>query len=372
MATYTITDQGSAVANGVYLHDILAGTNNSGQNPGLAQVALGDTIRLVAGVTYTPTGDYGFVLPYIAGGTWTDADYITLRTTLPEFLPVGRIDPRIHLGNMPTVVIGQGQYAFSLSSGDTPHHHWKFLGLHARSNGIGGYANGGFELNNAGRTTANVLLMTNFVIDRCCVHPVEWDTTTMQWTNYHNITSPYDGPYWSTLRWAVNYALGGIEVTNSVLIGDNQRNAAGSPMADVGASAGYGFLCATGPGNILVENNHIQANYNPLFFGGSDNLAVAARSKVIQAGSTTTLTVSYTGDLSAYTDSTHLVLANDASAVDDAYNGQIAQAFSGTGYGYARVVADYVGATRTLIFENPWDQALSTDTVMKIISPTAP
>lgn len=56
--------------------------------------------------------------------------------------------------------------------------------------------------------------------------------------------------------------------------------------------------------------------------------------------------------------STSVVMASDASAVDDAYNAMQMVVIAGTGAGYANTIIDYVGSTRTASFVIPWPVTL--------------
>jgi hypothetical protein len=53
-------------------------------------------------------------------------------------------------------------------------------------------------------------------------------------------------------------------------------------------------------------------------------------------------------------DSTHVVLATTASAVDDYYNGCLVYIYSGTGAGQLRTISDYVGSSKTAEVSVAW------------------
>ena len=50
----------------------------------------------------------------------------------------------------------------------------------------------------------------------------------------------------------------------------------------------------------------------------------------------------------------NILLANAASSVNDYYNGYLVTVISGTGAGQCRLIADYIGSTRSAVVQDPW------------------
>ncbi len=61
-----------------------------------------------------------------------------------------------------------------------------------------------------------------------------------------------------------------------------------------------------------------------------------------------------------------VTLPADASAVDDAYNGQLVGITDGTGEGGELLVADYVGSSRTATLAKPWPIAPDSTSVVRV------
>lgn len=178
-ADYTLTDTGNAVTNGQWLNDLIRGTNVSGQNGALAQLAFGDIVELPAGVTFkAPTG--GYIFPALGAGTNTDADYITIRSASYASLPSAgtRVNPLVHAALMPKLTNTGSSPIFALTeavsySGGYGAHHWKLLGLEITNTGED-FCSAGISLSMESASSRAVALAPHhFRIERCFIHPKE-------------------------------------------------------------------------------------------------------------------------------------------------------------------------------------------------------
>jgi hypothetical protein len=205
----------------------------------------GDTIILQAGATFTaPSFAQGFVLFAKSGGTGTDADYITVRSSRSDQLPSGRVSPADKVNMAKIVALGFGG-AFGTQNNSR---YWKVVGL---------------EITNSSSGTANEHVGTmlelgnyqtglqNIWFDRCYVHPQEEGTTDYTRT--------------ATRGFGVN------GITNFILTNSYVSGFFGELQHVPPTEWNYidGEAIASNLGNgYLIENNFLQAHFNPIFLGG--------------------------------------------------------------------------------------------------------
>lgn len=330
MATHNLTDLGNAVNNGLWFQDILSGTNNSGQNGSLTKVARRDTIKLAAGASYkSPTG--GFILPYLSPGADDDSDYIFVDSSALASIS-GRTNPLTDSSYYAKIINKGADPAIQLTeagsySGGNGTNYWKFRGLEIVNDGTDicsilirlyiDYAS----------TRAINYSAHHFVIDRCFVHPIEVTVAGNLVMPYFTSLSKaiaFGNQYGQVINSCV-FGAGPFEsyITGTDLVIDGSDNTkvtsashtfvsgdVGSQITiisgtnftksrrtinsvtggaailsgsagTVGATGGTWGMGAVGSGmcileggglgDLLVDNNYLQTNYNPLFFGGADN-----------------------------------------------------------------------------------------------------
>jgi len=218
----------------------------------LKKAEFGDTIVLQAGATYETKS--GFVLPYKGPGTGTDADYITIQTSnLPGIAaPNERLDPAKQSAAMPKLV-GTGED--SVIRTEPRAHHYKLIGLEMTGNGSS-YLADVVSLGDGEMSRADRRVMTNFVVDRCFVHP-------------HEVTAADLLPTSVTRSSGRGIAIQVIEgwVINSYIAGFAGKFST-SPTESIDS---YGIYSVSGPGPLHILNNYIEAQFNNVFTGGGTN-----------------------------------------------------------------------------------------------------
>ena len=210
---------------------------------------VGDTIILEAGGVYKAPTNRPFVLPAKKGGTDTEADYITIRTSAIDSLPAGRVSPA-DKANMAKIVATGPNGALTGARGSK---WWKFVGIEFVNESDGSQAqfchtliafsgDGFHEPSNFG---------SNITFDRCYIHPQEDGTTNYKRTAAH----------------AIIWNAGSVTISNNYISGWSGVYA--HDPSQVIDTVAIGSSAAGGPFN--VHNNYISATFNPIFLGGGEN-----------------------------------------------------------------------------------------------------
>lgn len=271
MATYTLTDTGNPDTNGLWLCDIIEGTNTSGQNPGLAQVTYGDTIVLNAGVTYRVYRQKGVLLKDRGAGS--TPILITSDGNLPD--AGTRINPGTH-GPELARIVGKTQAGWQAITAETGAHHWTLRGLDVTvenqdtSHNVWCISIGhDYEAT----TWEQQLTMTDFRIERCFIHDpqVTWDnlTPTLYGKCVYGVVAEADVTiqdcYFANFAFRSFWTHSGAQACCV----ENQR----------------------GPGPVLIENCYLECNYSPVWTGGYTKIYEQAEyTQTIQASPAPTLT----------------------------------------------------------------------------------
>ena len=229
----------------------------------------GDTIILEAGATYQTGGapQYSpFKLGAKPGGTGTDADFITIRSSNIASLPAGRVSSQ-DKANMPKIVAHGNPGALEFTDNAR---YWKLEGL---------------EITNASDGTqprhANTLIpiggapgIAHIWIDRCYIHSQEDGTNKFGRTASHGVVvaSPPTGANVYDTR-----------ITNSRISGFGGGYAHDTTQLIDGLALGSNVL-----DTILIDNNFLSATYQPWFPGGAD--PVNPKKAVVQGNPAPTLT----------------------------------------------------------------------------------
>jgi hypothetical protein len=194
----------------------------------------GDTIELAAGATFIGP----FTLPN-KGGSGTDADWITIRTSAPDssLPPAGqRISPSYTFVLPKIVSPGSGQSALYTAAGA---HHYKFIGIEFAPQTVSAAVDTLISLGNRG-TAQDTLdeVPHHFIIDRCYIHA------------YDNTQSLKRGVYLNGAH---------IDILNSYI--------AGFKLQGQDSQAING---TNGPGPFRIINNYLEGAGENLMFGGED------------------------------------------------------------------------------------------------------
>src|SRR5258708_22864807 len=132
----------------------------------------GDTIILQGGATYyAPPASQGnpYVLPAKTGGTGTDADYITVRTSAISLLPTGRVSAADKVNMAKIVAVGPAG-AVSAAVGAK---YWKLVGLEITNQSDGSAAQYCNTLISLGASPNPVLSGDKITFDHCYIHSQE-------------------------------------------------------------------------------------------------------------------------------------------------------------------------------------------------------
>ena len=191
----------------------------------------GDTIILEAGATYPGP----LILPFKAGGTGSDSDYITIRTSnLIGIAPDGeRIKPELHARFMPKIVSPNEQAAI----GTEPHaHHYRFVGVEFSPAEDAKYV---YNLISLGE--GNYASLSEFphhlIFDRCYIHSTGLNKARRGFALN------------SAETWIINSQVSGFAGA-----GDETQ-----------AIAGW-----NGPGPFHIINNYLEGGAEIVMFGGAD------------------------------------------------------------------------------------------------------
>ena len=130
----------------------------------LKAARFGDTILLQAGATFTGP----IVLPFKSGGSGTDADYITIRTTDLHRISneSERIKPSQHARAMPKIIAPREKSAVVTEPGA---HHYKFVGVEFMPAANASYVYNVIELGGSDYTSLSQF-PHHLVFDRCYIH----------------------------------------------------------------------------------------------------------------------------------------------------------------------------------------------------------
>jgi len=191
----------------------------------------GDTIVLDAGATYKGP----LILPYKAGGTSTDADYITIRTSnLAGIARDGeRIRPEFHAASMPKIVSpGQGVAIGTAQQA----HHYKFVGIEFSPASNADYVYNLIDLGGANYSSYSQY-PHHIIFDRCYIHSTGMNKARRGFALNSSETS------------IINSHVSGFA-------GDGDETQ---------AIAGW-----NGPGPFHIINNYLEGGAEVLLFGGAD------------------------------------------------------------------------------------------------------
>ena len=130
----------------------------------LRSAKFGDTIVLPAGSTYVGP----IILPFKSGGSGTDADYITIRTSeLGGIANIAeRIKPTLHARAMPKIVAPNEKAAVAT---EPRAHHYKFIGVEFLPAVNANYVYNVIDLGSADYTSPSQF-PHHLIFDRCYVH----------------------------------------------------------------------------------------------------------------------------------------------------------------------------------------------------------
>ena len=130
----------------------------------LRSARFGDTIVLPEGATFVGP----IVLPFKAGGSGTDADYITIRTSdLSSISGEGeRIKPTLHARALPKIVAPNEKAAVST---EPRAHHYKFVGVEFLPAANASYVHNLIDLGSSDYTSTSQF-PHHLIFDRCYVH----------------------------------------------------------------------------------------------------------------------------------------------------------------------------------------------------------
>ena len=240
----------------------------------------GDTIILEAGATYQTGGapQYSpFRLGAKSGGTRTDADFITIRSSRVALLPSGRVTAQDKVNMAKIVALGNpGAITFLENA-----RYWKLEGL---------------EITNISDGTqqrhANTLVpiggapgIAHTWIERCYIHPQEDGTTAFARTASHGVVvaSPATGANVHDTR-----------ITNSRISGFGGAYAHAPTQLIDSLALGTNVL-----DTILLDNNFLSATYQPWFPGGAD--PVNPKTAKVEASPAPTLTTARLSNVAGLT-----------------------------------------------------------------------
>ncbi|HEV7472419.1 MAG TPA: hypothetical protein VGN90_00115 [Pyrinomonadaceae bacterium] len=197
----------------------------------IKSATFGDTIVLQAGATYTGP----IMLPFKGAGSGTDADYITIRTSMVEGISNidERIKPGIHARAMPKIVAPGGKAAV----GTEPQaHHYKFIGVEFLPAANASYVYNVIDLGSSDYISP-AQFPHHLIFDRCYVH------------------SP------GLNRARRGFALNSAETT---IVNSHVSGFAGAGD-ETQAIAGW-----NGPGPFHIINNYLEAAGEVVLIGGAD------------------------------------------------------------------------------------------------------
>jgi hypothetical protein len=197
----------------------------------LRSASFGDTIVLPAGSTYIGP----IVLPFKAGGSGTDADYITIRTSdLNGIAPEGeRLKPTLHARAMARIVAPNEKAAVQT---EPRAHHYKFVGVEFLPAAHAKYVYNVIDLGSSDYTSL-AQFPNHLIFDRCYVH------------------SP------GLNRARRGFALNSAETS---ILNSHVSGFAGAGD-ETQAIAGW-----NGPGRFHIVNNYLEAAGEVVLIGGAD------------------------------------------------------------------------------------------------------
>lgn len=226
----------------------------------------GDTIILEAGGIYKAPTDRAFVLPAKKGGSDTEADYITIRTSAIDSLPVGRVSPS-DKANMAKIVATGPYGALTGAQGAK---WWKLVGIEFVNQSDGSPSQFCHTMIGFSGPQASTVDPShygdNITIDRCYIHSQEDGTTNYKRTAAH----------------AIIWNAGSVTITNNWISGWSGVYA--HDPSQVIDTVAIGNSAAGGP--FYINNNYISATFNPIFLGGGEN--GSPNVATISAGATST------------------------------------------------------------------------------------
>jgi len=197
----------------------------------VSSARFGDTIILEAGATYPGP----LILPFKAGGTGSDNDYITIRTS--NIIGIAnegdRIKPEIHARFMPKIVSPNERAAI----GTEPQaHHYRFVGIEFSPASNANYVYNLIDLGSSEYSSYSQF-PNHLVFDRCYVHSTGMNKARRGFALNSAETSVLNS-----------------YVSGFVGAGDETQ-----------AIAGW-----NGPGPFHIVNNYLEGGAEILLFGGAD------------------------------------------------------------------------------------------------------
>jgi hypothetical protein len=208
----------------------------------LVSAKCGDTVVVEAAATFTVSSKGGnFLLPAKPGCSGTEADYITVRSSKTDQLPVGRVGLGDKANMAKIVALGPGG-AFGTQDNSR---YWKLVGLEITNSSSGTSAEHVGTLNEIGNYQTGV---KHIWFDRSYVHPQEDGTTDYTRT----VTRGFGVNNVEDFRLTNSYVSG--------FLGEYSY----SPDELIDSEA-----LATNVGDgYLLENNFLQGYFNTIFLGG--------------------------------------------------------------------------------------------------------
>jgi len=256
----------------------------------------GDTIVLPAGAKFQGQGDKGFVFP-----AKNCTDYITVTTSAPGSLPVGRVE-MTHSAAMPKLLppsFGGSTYAAMTFPANSKF--WKIVGVEVTTLPGQPYAG---VLIDVGPDASWHNAPSDLIFDRVYVHSLEDGTDQVE----------------ATSRIGFNVFARRLTLKNSRVV-----FSAGYEKGTKAVDNQYAFLCIAGPGPITIDNSFLSAWYNILFTGGAslptENRATVSPGATLSRATLSTVNNLHVGDLIALKQSDSYygaakVIAINGNAVD--------------------------------------------------------
>jgi len=256
----------------------------------------GDTIVLPAGAKFQGQGDKGFVFP-----AKNCTDYITVTTSAPSSLPVGRVEMS-HSAAMPKLLppsFGGSTYAAMTFPANSKF--WKIVGVEVTTLPGQPYAG---VLIDVGPDASWHNAPSDLIFDRVYVHSLEDGTDQVE----------------ATSRIGFNVFARRLTLKNSRVV-----FSAGYEKGTKAVDNQYAFLCIAGPGPITIDNSFLSAWYNILFTGGAslptENRATVSPGATLSRATLSTVNNLHVGDLIALKQSDSYygaakVIAINGNAVD--------------------------------------------------------
>jgi hypothetical protein len=251
----------------------------------------GDNIVLQAGAKFQGHGDKGFVFP-----AKDCTEYITVTTSTPAGLPVGRVEMR-HAAAMPKILPpSSGGTTYAAMTFPAKSKFWKIVGLEVTTLPGQPYA---AVLIDVGPDASWHNAPSDLIFDRVYVHSLEDGTDQAE----------------ATSRIGFNVFARRLTLKNSRV-----AFSAGYEKGTKAVDNQYAFLCIAGPGPITIDNSFLAAWYNVLFTGGAslptENRATVSPGATLSRATLSTTNNLHVGDLIALKQSASYYGAAKVTAIN--------------------------------------------------------